>query len=59
MDSIRWSFGDGELARGAKVTRRFAEARTRRVVLTARDAAGNESYAARRFVPRAAGAVRG
>jgi subtilisin family serine protease len=56
--TIRWSFGDGELARGAKVSRRFAEARTRRVVLTARDAAGNESFAMRRFVPRAAGAVR-
>jgi subtilisin family serine protease len=56
--TIRWSFGDGELARGAKVSRRFAEARARRVVLTARDAAGNESFAMRRFVPRAAGAVR-
>jgi hypothetical protein len=56
--TIRWSFGDGELARGATVRRRFAEARARRVVLTARDAAGNESFAMRRFVPRAAGAVR-
>ena len=56
--SIRWSFGDGQFARGAKVSRRFAEARARRVVLTARDAAGNESFTARRFVPRAAGAVR-
>lgn len=56
--TIRWSFGDGELARGARVSRRFAEARARRVVLTARDAAGNQSFAARRFVPRAAGAVR-
>ncbi len=55
---IRWSFGDGEFARGARVSRRFAEARARRVVLTARDAAGNESFTARRFVPRAAGAVR-
>jgi len=56
--TIRWSFGDGELARGATVRRRFAEARARRVVLTARDAAGNQSFAVRRFVPRAAGAVR-
>jgi subtilisin family serine protease len=56
--TIRWSFGEGELARGARVKRRFAEARARRVVLTARDAAGNESFAVRRFVPRAAGAVR-
>ena len=31
---IRWSFGDGEFARGARVSRRFAEARARRVVLT-------------------------
>ncbi len=58
-DSVRWSFGDGDTARGAKVTRRFAEARRRWVVLTARDAAGNESFAVRSFIPRAAGAVRG
>ena len=57
--SVRWSFGEGETARGARVTRRFAEARRRWVVLTARDAAGNESFAVRSFIPRAAGAVRG
>jgi subtilisin family serine protease len=57
--SVRWSFGEGETARGSRVVRRFAEARRRTVVLTARDAAGNESFAVRRFVPRAAGAVRG
>ena len=39
-DSIRWSFGEGRTARGAKVVRRFAESRRRRVVLRARDAAG-------------------
>ncbi len=58
-NSIRWSFGQGETARGARVVRRFAEGRTRRVVLTARDAAGNESFAVRSFRPRAASAVRG
>lgn len=58
-ETIRWSFGGGETARGARVVRRFAEARARRVILTARDAAGNESYAVRTFRPRAAGAVRG
>lgn len=56
--TIRWSFGEGRLARGATVTRRFAEGGRRRVVLTARDAAGNESYVARTFAPRAASAVR-
>jgi subtilisin family serine protease len=56
--TVRWSFGEGELARGATVRRRFAEARARRVVLTARDAAGNQGFAVRRFVPRAAAAVR-
>ncbi|MGD9572205.1 MAG: S8 family serine peptidase [Thermoleophilia bacterium] len=57
--SLRWSFGPGELARGATVTRRFGEARPRRVVLTGRDAAGNEAYVTRSFRPRAATAVRG
>lgn len=57
--SIRWSFGEGETARGARVSRSFAEARDRRVVLTARDAAGNEAFAVRSFRPRAATAVRG
>ena len=57
--TLRWSFGSGELARGARVTRRFAEARSRRVVLTARDAAGNAAFVARSFRPRAATAVRG
>ena len=56
--TIRWSFGDGEMARGATVRRRFAESRARRVVLTARDAAGNQGFAVRRFVPRGAAAVR-
>ena len=56
--TIRWSFGDGQLSRGSSVKRRFAEGGRRRVVLTARDAAGNESYAARLFAPRAASAVR-
>lgn len=58
-DSIRWSFGQGETARGANVVRRFAEARARRVVLTARDAAGNRSYVVRTLRPRAASAMRG
>ena len=57
--SVRWSFGDGQIARGAKVTRRFAEGGRRRVVLTARDAAGNESFTTRVIAPRAASAVRG
>ena len=57
--SVRWSFGAGQLSRGATVTKRFAEGGRRRVVLTARDAAGNESYATRVFRPRAASAVRG
>ena len=57
--SARWSFGDGALARGARVRRTFAESRTVRVVLTARDAAGNERFVSRRFRPRAATAVRG
>ena len=58
-DSIRWSFGEGATGRGAKVVRRFAESRRRRVVLRARDAAGNESFAVRAVRPRAASAVRG
>ena len=41
------------------MVRRFAEARTRRVILTARDVAGNESFAVRAYRPRAASAVRG
>ncbi len=57
--SLRWSFGPGELAKGATVTRRFGEGRSRRVVLTGRDAAGNEAFAVRSFRPRAATAVRG
>lgn len=56
--TVRWSFGDGQLSRGAAVTRRFAESGRRRVVLTARDAAGNQSFAARIFRPKAASAVR-
>ncbi len=43
----------------ATVKRRFAEGGRRRVVLTARDAAGNQSYAKRAFAPRAASALRG
>lgn len=58
QDSIRWSFGEGETARGARVVRRFAESRRRWVVLSARDAAGNESLAVRALHPRAASAVR-
>ncbi len=58
-DSIRWSFGEGDTARGARVVRRFAESRRRWVVLSARDAAGNESFAVRALRPRAASAVRG
>lgn len=56
--TVRWSFGEGRLARGTTVKRRFAEGGRRRVVLTARDAAGNESYVSRVFAPRAASAVR-
>ncbi len=56
--SLRWSFGDGDVGRGARVTRRFGESRARRIVLTARDAAGNQSYAVRAFRPRGATAVR-
>ena len=56
--TVRWSFGEGQLSRGATVTRRFAESGRRRVVLTARDAAGNQSFAARTFRPKAASAVR-
>jgi hypothetical protein len=56
--TIRWSFGEGQIARGGTVTRRFAEGGRRRVVLTARDAAGNESYVARTIAPRAASAMR-
>ncbi|CAN0452866.1 unnamed protein product, partial [Phaeothamnion confervicola] len=40
-NSIRWSLGDGDTARGPRVVRRFAEARARRLVVTALDAAGN------------------
>jgi subtilisin family serine protease len=57
--TLRWSFGPGELARGPRVTRRFGEGRARRVVVTARDAAGNVAFASRTFRPRAATAVRG
>jgi subtilisin family serine protease len=57
--SVRWSFGEGETARGARVVRRFAESRRRWVVLSARDAAGNEGFAVRALRPRAASAVRG
>ncbi len=57
--SLRWSFGAGKLSHGATVTRRFAEGGRRRVVLSARDAAGNETYVTRVFTPRAASAVRG
>ena len=57
--SIRWSFGDGETARGARVRRSFAESRARRVTVSARDLAGNVSYRIRTIRPRAASAVRG
>ncbi|WP_217923306.1 S8 family serine peptidase [Miltoncostaea oceani] len=56
--TLRWSFGDGETARGSRVTRRFGEARARRIVLSVRDAAGNEGFAVRAYRPRAATAVR-
>jgi hypothetical protein len=56
--SIRWSFGDGETARGPRVRRSFAESRARRVVVTARDRVGNVSFVVRTIRPRAAGAVR-
>jgi len=55
---VRWSFGEGETAVGARVVRRFAEGRARRVVATVRDRAGNERFVVRRFQPAAAGAVR-
>ncbi len=55
---VRWSFGEGETAAGARVVRRFAEGRARRVVATVRDAAGNKRFVERRFTPSAAGAVR-
>ena len=55
---VRWSFGEGETAAGARVVRRFAEGRARRVVATVRDAAGNKRVVERRFTPSAAGAVR-
>jgi hypothetical protein len=57
--SIRWSFGEGEIVRGIRVGREFAEDRPRTVVLMARDAAGNQGFAVRRFRPRAAAPVRG
>lgn len=57
--SVRWSFGQGDVAAGRRVIRHFGEARARRVVLTARDAAGNRGFAVRAFRPRAASAVRG
>jgi subtilisin family serine protease len=56
--SARWSFGDGDTAAGARVARRFAESRARRIVLSARDAAGNEAFAVRSLRPPAAAAVR-
>ena len=56
--SIRWSFGDGDTARGPRVRRSFAEARARRVIVTARDRAGNERFVVRSFRPRPAGAIR-
>jgi subtilisin family serine protease len=55
---VRWSFGDGQTAAGARIVRRFAEARARRVVAAVRDKAGNRRYLVRRFTPSAAGAVR-
>ncbi|MGE0028570.1 MAG: S8 family serine peptidase [Thermoleophilia bacterium] len=55
---VRWSFGEGETAAGARVTRRFADSRARRVVATVRDRAGNQRFVVRRFQPVAAGAVR-
>jgi subtilisin family serine protease len=55
---VRWSFGEGETATGARVVRRFAESRVRRVVATVRDRAGNQRFVVRRFQPTAAGAVR-
>jgi hypothetical protein len=57
-NSIRWSFGDGETARGARVRRSFAESRARRVTVSARDLAGNVTYRVRTIRPRAASAVR-
>jgi subtilisin family serine protease len=55
---VRWSFGDGRTAVGRRVVRRFAEGRSRRVVATVSDRAGNRRYVVRRFRPTAAGAVR-
>jgi subtilisin family serine protease len=55
---VRWSFGEGDTATGARVARRFAEARARRVVATVRDRAGNQRFVVRRFLPVPAGAVR-
>ncbi|MGD9695950.1 MAG: S8 family serine peptidase [Thermoleophilia bacterium] len=56
--AARWSFGDGDTAGGARVVRRFAESRARRVVLRARDAAGNETFVGRTVRPPAATALR-
>jgi subtilisin family serine protease len=55
---VRWSFGDGRTAAGARIVRRFAEGRSRRVVATVSDRAGNRRFVVRRFRPTAAGAVR-
>jgi hypothetical protein len=55
---VRWSFGEGRTGVGARVVRRFAEGRSRRVVATVRDRAGNRRFVVRRFRPAAAGAVR-
>ncbi|MFP5451237.1 MAG: S8 family peptidase [Thermoleophilia bacterium] len=54
--SVRWHFGFGDVATGARVTRRFADDARRRIVVTASDAAGNTRRARAAVRPRPASA---
>ncbi|MEQ8834228.1 MAG: S8 family serine peptidase [Miltoncostaeaceae bacterium] len=49
--SVRWSFGDGDVAVGATVRRRFADTRMRRVVVAASDNWGNATRDSARYRP--------
>lgn len=56
--SITWSFGDGDIARGAQVRRAFADRVPRRVTVRVSDALGNRGYRAITVRPSAAAPVR-
>lgn len=57
-DTVRWSFGAGDVARGERVRRVFADRRARTITVRAVDSLGNAGYRTVTFRPSAAAPVR-